>query len=699
MPTPGSYGATKGPSTKARPADEPDARTLKGALLRNGRLASTEESRDVLEEGDRAWQSLAQDRERRRKARDYLFGDQWGETITTPDGETKTERRAIEEQGREPWEMNRVRPIIRNLKGQLRQNESDRQVFAVDREDTEAAQMMTHALREARKINRLNSLEAQAFVEHLLAGKACFRVNYRYIDRYDRSEVDVETVNTLRLFYNNDLNDRRARDLRIIGELHDMELEEVKNAFAPRDPELAEAIEAYYGTAKQRTLTQPMSGFHRHDGLNFRTPTNTDLCRVIEAWRRESHTKRIVHDHEAGKLYDVTGRLTEEQIQRENAARQKAGEKPLELTQRRERVWVGYYLTPTGEILWSGETPYAHDQHPYVLGFGDFLDGEVRGLMHDLIDQQRLYNRMVQIMDLGLSTAARGVLMIPEEMVPEGMTPDDFADEWTKANGTIVYQATQDSGEPLPAQHTPEQVFSNSIPAGAFDWLAKMDEEMKQASGVMGPQMGADAKSDTPASLYNQQIVQSQTTNLDQFETFFETLRDLDVKIVQVAAHRHTDGRPLRRGSGDEDAMRFDKERAQKVEFDVATAQVTDTATYRQLFEQDLKEFLGGGLLTFQQFLKTSSHPKAESLLELIERTNPLVAETEGQGQQQGPQQGQGGQQAGGSGQLQEAVQTMRQGARAAGRQPQNPRQLRAQLVRRAENGDRDAKALLAQAA
>jgi hypothetical protein len=673
--------------------EPPDPAQLGGALLRNGRLDGTDRSRDVLEEANRAWQSLAEERETRRRNRDYLFNEQWNETITTPDGETKTEEEAIREEGREPWQMNRVRPIIRNLKGQLRQNESDRQVFSVNREDTEAANVMTQALREARKINRLHSLEAQQFMEHLLAAKAAFRVGYKYVPEYDRPEVVVRAVNSLRLFYNKDLDDRRGRNLRIIGELHDLEVREIKDAFAPRDPELAEAIGDYYGTGDTRTFSGALSGFNQHDGLNFRTPTSTDLGRVIEVWRRESRQKRIVHDHDVGKLFDVTGEMDEADIQRENRSRQKLGIGGLEEVTRREAIWVGYFLTPTGEILWAGETPYAHQKHPYVMGFADFLDGEAVALMDDLIDQQRLYNRMIQVLDVAMSTSARGTLMIPEQMIPDGMSPEEFSREYTKVNGVVIYDATTESGEPMPSGHVPEQVFANSVPAGSFEWLQQMSREMKSASGVMGPQLGEETNANTPAALYNQQITQSQTTNLDQFETYFETLHDLDLKIVKVAASNHSEGRRIR-GDADEGVLEFSEDQIQDLEFGVSLAEVTDTATYRQLFEQDLKEFLGGGLLTFRQFLKESAHPKAESLLELIERTNPLVqdesdspADAQGEAQQSSAEQ-----------EVRQAAQQM-QGAGAGEPNEQSQRQLRAELIQAAEDGNQRAQALLAQAA
>ena len=47
------------------------------------------------------------------------------------------------------------------------------------------------------------------------------------------------------------------------------------------------------------------------------------------------------------------------------------------------------------------------------------------------------------------------VLLIPEDVIPDGMTPDDFAKEWTRFNGIITYT-------PKPHGKMPEQISANS---------------------------------------------------------------------------------------------------------------------------------------------------------------------------------------------------------------------------------------------
>ena len=678
--------------------EPPDPADMGGALLQNGRLSSTPQSREVLEEGHSAWDALSDDRARRRRHRDYLMGRQWQDTIETEAGR-KTEKQHIEEQGREAWQMNHLRPIVRNLKGQLRKNSSDRQAFAVDDEDDRAAEVMTKALREARRINQMDTVEADQFLEHLLGGKAAFHVGYKYWDKYDRPEVTIRAVNMLRFFYNPDASDRRGHDLRLVGEIHDMDVESICAAFAPKDRELASAIKEHYGEASTETFWGNYT-FGRADALGYYTTSDEDLSRVIEIWHRELQEKVMVHDPAEPKVYAADpDDLRREQIEAANQRRRGQGVPPIRTEERSEMVWVGYFLTPTGEILWAGETPYWHQEHPYAFGWAEKIDNESRGLLVDLIDQQRLYNRMIQIMDLGMATSARGVLLIAEEQIPDDMTIDDFAEEWTRMNGVVAYKADPD-GSTLDSGVKPEQVYSNSIPTGAFEWLSQMRNELQEVSGVSGAVMGEEPPSQQPASLYQARIVQSQTTTLDLFETYFGILHQVDVKALQVAKQYHDDNRAVR--SSKNDFARFDQAAVRDTLFDVSLANVADTATYRQLYEQDLKEMRAQGDLTFRQFLEMSSHPKADQLLQLIERTNPLVGGGEAASQAQGdgaPAQSQ--MQGPGGPETRQALRTASQGAQAAGQNlsGEQARQLRAQLMERAEEGDRDSAALLAQSA
>ena len=56
-----------------------------------------------------------------------------------------------------------------------------------------------------------------------------------------------------------------------------------------------------------------------------------------------------------------------------------------------QSYWYYRYLSPFGDILDEGESPYSHGSHPYTMKAYPFVDGELHSFVSDIIDQQR-YN-------------------------------------------------------------------------------------------------------------------------------------------------------------------------------------------------------------------------------------------------------------------------------------------------------------------
>lgn len=126
--------------------------------------------------------------------------------------------------------------------------------------------------------------------------------------------------------------------------------------------------------------------------------------------------------------------------------------------------WYYYYLSPLGDILAEGETPYEHKSHPYVFKAYPFIDGEIHSFVGDVIDQQRYTNRLITLYDWIMRASAKGVLMIPEDCIPQGMSPEEFSEAWAKFNGVVIYKPNK-SGQ------VPQQVASNSTNIGINELL------------------------------------------------------------------------------------------------------------------------------------------------------------------------------------------------------------------------------------
>lgn len=581
-------------------------------------LEATPESMRNLDLAYRAWTTLEGDRRRRHRAGKYYWGDQWSDTLEV-EGQTMTEEEYIRRDGRIPWRMNRIGPTVRNLKGQYRQNESERQAFGVDRQDDQTAEMATLALRHVRRINRMKDLEADQFQEHLIGGKVAFRVGYKWWEKHQRPEVMVQAVHPYRLFYNPDLTDRRLFDLRLVGQLHDLSMPDLVKAFAGDSRAKAQQLQRVYGRSTQDTFDDfdfLQTAEDELASLSFYESFEDSKYRVIECWYEKPAWVTYAHDPNTGAYGRVD--LEGDQLMIENQMRQAAGLLPLEIEEKYETIWYGQFLTPHGHVLWQGETPYEHREHPFVLGFAELFDGKTKGVVHDVIDQQRLYNRMIGIMDEAMSTAARGVLMIPEEMIPDGVDPQDFAETYSSVRGVVVYRAKPEGQNALPPGYAPQQIYNNSVPAASFSWLEQMAQDLEYTSGVRGPLMGETPKSGTPNALYQQQILQGSVTNIDFFETYLETIRELDLKQLKTLVQYWTTPRPMITSFGEQ--VVFDPEQVRGLEMDVAIGNVQDTAVARQLFEDDLRQYLEGQHITFPEFLQVSSHPKSQQLQAIVQR-------------------------------------------------------------------------------
>ena len=608
-----------------------------------------------------AWDSRRPWRLRRRRARNY-FADQTDELMKHPDtGKLISEDEFIKAEGRIPWKMNRIRPTVKNLVGQFRQNKSQRLVYARNREDNAAGDMMTEALKRVTDHNQLAAIDADQLRESLISGLYGYKIRYEWDPLLNHPEVTVDPIDPNRLFFNPDMRDRRLKDLKFVGEMHDLDIDQVIAAFAGSEREEAFLRQVYAGINDElKTTTYPFTGFSATDSLDFFSNGDYTKCRVIEVWRYEYGWTVMMHDTATGN-YEVAD-LTDAEVALVNQQRvfeaMQFGQEPrlVNLERRYEATWHAYWMSPDGHVLQHSVTPYWHESHPYIIGFAELLDGEIWGLVEDIIDPQRLVNRIYTAIDYMFGASAKGVLMVAEDQIPQGMSLKDFASEWAKFNGVIMYKAK-------PSVPQPYQVQQAQIPAGVFNWLSAIQNEIKEVSGVTGAVQGIEPQSNTPGILYQQQVMQAQLTNRDFFDSFFEVRRQRDIKICQLIAQYYDDVRQMsvleRRPDGTK-IIKYDPARVRDLEFDVVVSESPDTPATRQMMEEYLTNLLTSNRLTFRQYLMLSSHPKADLILATVDKTNPLLADQQ--------------------------------------IDPAKTQQLGAQLMQAAQGGDQDAAALVGQA-
>lgn len=274
--------------------------------------------------------------------------------------------------------------------------------------------------------------------------------------------------------------------------------------------------------------------------------------------------------------------------------------------------WYYYYLSPLGDILAEGETPYEHKSHPYVFKAYPFIDGEVHSFVSDVIDQQRYTNRLVTLYDWIMRASAKGVLLIPEDCIPRGMSPEDFSQTWAKFNGVVIYQ-------PNKTGQVPQQVASNSTNIGINELLQLQLKFFEDISGVNGALQGKPGYSGMSAALYNQQTQNATTSLLDLLEVFNSFMTEAAYKDVKNIQQFYEQKRMLyivgRAGA----KVEYDPQKIRNVEFDLNIVPSTATPAYRAMANDFLMEIFKSGQISLEQLLQTGEFPFADQLLQSLQ--------------------------------------------------------------------------------
>lgn len=568
------------------------------------------------------WSSLADFRKRRKRARMYYRGDQWGDTITDPDtGFPIVEEDYIKRQGKIPFKQNMIRQMVKNLLGQHRASRSKPIVIATNREDSEVSDMMNNAIYAVHTINNMEELNVRNFEEFILSGACAGKVTRAYFPEKDRYDVYYENVNVNRIFFNSDVEDIRLNDMHTIGQLMDMTIENIIGTFAKTKKD-EERIRKHYGAFADKDRAMMRQGLKpdKLDYLSFDTPAEEGNYRVLEVWQKKGAWKTLVHDFSDGSI-SITDYTTQE-IDKINEERLSGGvnagmapeDIPLiEAEDHYEDTWHVKYLSPYGLTLFEGETPYLHQEHPFILALYPLLDGEVWGVVEDIIDQQRYINRLISLIDFIMGSSAKGVLLVPDNVIHEDMDLEAIAHEWSKFNGVIKIKLK-------PGAQLPKQVSANTTNVGAHELLAIQMKLIENIIGVSGAIQGHQAKSGTPSSLYAQEAQNSTINSKDLFDAFSAFKIKVDYKITKNIIQYYNDKRPVLSSKTGENITMFDPELVKNLEYELVVAEGNNSPVYRQLLEDTLWKMLEAQMIDLTLYLENSSLPYAEKLLQSIKR-------------------------------------------------------------------------------
>lgn len=623
------------------------------AALLNARSKQADKTRglDIINEAQNYWYRMTSFRRRRQRCKDYAYGRQWGDVVCI-DGEMMTEEEYITRQGRTPLKNNLIRRLITQIIGVYRNQAKEPICTARDREEQRLGETMTVLLQYNMQVNNMTELLARSLEEFLISGLIVHSKRFKVRD--GKADCWTEYVNPNNIIIDTNMKDFRAWDLSFIGEIHDLSRDELIAQFAHTPEDLDTLTNIYALQNDQRQFSAWLAdefGERAKIDPSFFAPLVSGVYRVFEIWRKESKPRYRVFDPQKGEVYKIEEADYAMMVEAENLRRiEEASLMGYELSDTPllrsewfiDTVWWYYYITPFGDILREGESPYEHKSYPYVIKPYPFIDGEIHSLTANIVDQQRYINRLIILYDWILSSSAKGVLMFPEEALPSGMSLEDIANEWSRFNGVITIKAK--AGAPLP-----QQISNNSTNIGINELLGMQMRLFDDISGVHGALQGKPGNSGISAALYAQQVQQSSTNLidvLDSFSSFIVEGAHKDVKNIQQFYNadkiRYIAGRKAK-------LINSHPEEVKDIDFDLSISEGTNTPVFRQLANDFLMQIWGAGQITLEQLLEHGDFPFADDLLQSVraqqeeqkeQQNQALLMQAMGQGQEPTAEEG-----------------------------------------------------------
>lgn len=574
---------------------------------------------DILMEAQHYWNQMEDFRKDRERNKRYTYGFQWDDKICV-DGETMTEEEYIKRQGNVPLKNNLIRRLVKSVLGVYRSQSKEPTCTARDRDEQELGETMSTILQCNMQLNRMTEVYARTMEEFLISGFIVHRKSYGW--RNGKEDCWTDYVQPNNFFIDNNMRDFRGWDVSVLGEIHDISFGQLCEQFASSPEDYRRLRDIYKWAAKKEYIASYAErfGYSRLENYDFLFTSEPGRCRVIEVWRKEQKPRYRCHDYQNGDIFKIDVKdyqkcviaVNDERIEMAKSVGMPEEEVPLiKATWFIDDYWYFYYLSPFGDILKEGETPYEHDSHPYVFKAYPFIDGEIHSFVSDVIDQQRYTNRLITLYDWIMRASAKGVLMMPDDCLPDGVSIDDIAESWAEFNGVIVYR-------PSKSGRVPEQVANNSTNIGIAELLNIQLKFFEDISGVTGALQGKPGFSGESAAHFQQQTQNATTTLLDLLECFSGFVVDGAYKDVKNIQQFYDSKRVFNIAGRSGAQIEYDPKKIRDVEFDLSITESTTTPAYRHLANDILMQLWQAQAISVEQLLEHGDFPFADELLQSI---------------------------------------------------------------------------------
>ena len=583
------------------------------------RLGEDRVEKELVVRCENLWNNLDYFRRARARVLRFAYGDHYDDKILIK-GKWMRQRDYLSAVGGLAIQINQVKKVINSIAGLWTGEKNGPTVTALDTNMEGYGEGMTEVLKAIYRVNGMSVLGGEWLNESNIGGLSIAKNEYStYLGR-KKKEICIKNVNPNMFIFESGMQDSQFKDLTLVGQLHELAFNDLCAAFAEKPDDFAQLREWYSSDGHYGLQPDPVdySDPNRWEDISFNRPRQRGFCRVIEVWTRERRPRYHVLDTNSPEQpYDINADDREmiRQIEQTNKERLAEGrrlgwrDEDIPLIEYKQywfidTYWYCRYLTPDGHVIWEGESTLPDRGQPYTIMAVPFTNGRIVGHASDAVDLNIAMDRALVVDDMVKRAGAKGVMFVPEDIVPDWMGWDEFAEQATSINGIVYYK-------PKPHGNIPEMVYSHSSAVDSTNMISLFAKLLEDGVSVSGALQGKAPTAGTAASLYAQQRQNSVTPLAPLLERFRIFMDEVAMKTLNFVQEYYTiqDYADVVSSSEILQAMNLNLALMGDLRYKVAIGPGMDTPQYRDQLQEDVMLGLQNGALDYGDYVDLLNRP------------------------------------------------------------------------------------------
>ena len=593
--------------------------------------------KDLLVRCENLWNNLDYMRRARARVLRFAYGDHYDDKILIK-GKWMRQRDYLSAVGGLAIQINQVKKVINSIAGLWVGEKKGPSVTALDTNMEGYGEGMTEVLKAIYRLNAMGVLGGEWLNESNIGGLAIAKVEHSKYLGGKKKEVVIKNTNPNYFFFESGMQDSRFRDLTLVGELHDVAFNDLCASFAEKPEDFNQLREWYASDSYHGLQPDPVdySDANKWEDISFNRPRQHGFCRVIEVWTRERRPRyHILDTNSPEQPYDINADDKEmlRQIEQTNKERKAEGrslgwkDEDIPLIEKYwfiDTYWYCRYLTPDGHVIWEGESTLPDRGQPYTLMAVPFTNGRIVGHASDAVDLNIAMDRALVVDDMVKRAGAKGVMFVPEDIVPDWMGWDEFAEQATSINGIVYYK-------PKPHGNIPEMVYSHSSAVDSTNMISLFAKLLEDGVSVSGALQGKAPTAGTAASLYAQQRQNSVTPLSPLLERFGVFMDDVAMTALNYVQEYYTIQDYADVVSSNEilQAMNLNLALMGDLRYKVAIGPGKDTPQYRDSLQEDVMLGMQAGALTYADYIDLLNRPYRAEIKRRMELRQAELAQAQ----------------------------------------------------------------------